>query len=208
MAVNPGVVALSNASKAGAAIFVGGVQFAMGMVLAEIYFPNYNVSTNYISDLGAFCSASGPCLINQPTATIFNSSLVILGLSVLVGAFFLQRSFRYKAATVLVAIAGIGAMGVGLFPETTGVWHSLFSLIVFLFSGLSALVTSRFQRKPLFYFSILLGLITLSSLVLYVGGEYLGLGAGGMERMVVYPVLIWSIGFGGHMMALEDPVKA
>ena len=31
---------------------------------------------------------------------------------------------------------------------------------------------------------------------------------GGMERMVVYPVLVWSIAFGGHMMALEDPAKA
>jgi hypothetical membrane protein len=97
---------------------------------------------------------------------------------------------------------------VGLFPETTGIWHSIFSLIVFLFAGLTALVTARFQRKPMFYFSIILGLATLAALFLYIGGEYVGLGAGGMERMVVYPVLVWSIGFGGHLMAIDGTTKA
>ncbi|MDE1853310.1 MAG: DUF998 domain-containing protein [Thaumarchaeota archaeon] len=194
-------MALSNASKAGVALFVGSVQFGIALVLAEIYYPGYNVSTNYVSDLGATCPTSGPCVINQPTSTIFNSSIVLLGLLVVVGAYFLQRAFQWKPASILTALAGIGAMGVGLFPETTGIWHSVFSLTVFLFAGLSALVTARFQRKPMFYFSIILGLFTLASLVLYVGDDYLGLGPGGMERMVVYPVLLWAIGFGGHLMA-------
>lgn len=200
-------MALSNASKSGVAIFVGAVQFSVALILAEIYYPGYNVSTNYVSDLGATCpgSSTAGCLINQPTSMIFNSSIAILGLTILVGAYFLQKSFRNRPATVMIALAGVGALGVGLFPETTGVWHSIFSLIVFLFAGLAALVTARFQRKPMFYFSIVLGLFTLVALVLYIGGDYLGLGAGGMERMVVYPVLVWSVGFGGHMMAMDDP---
>lgn len=203
-------MALSNASRAGVAIFVGAVQFSIALILAEIYYPGYNVSTNYVSDLGATCPGSSTtgCLINQPTSMIFNTSIVILGVLILVGAYFLHRSFRDRPATAMIALAGIGAMGVGLFPETTGIWHSLFSLIVFLFAGLAALVTARLQKKPMFYFSIVLGLFTLAALVLYIGGDYLGLGAGGMERMVVYPVLVWSIGFGGHMMALDDPARA
>lgn len=197
-------MALSNASKAGAAIFIGAVQFSIGVILAEISFPNYNVSTNYVSDLGAFCPSTGPCVI-EPSSIIFNSSIVLLGLLILVGAFFLNSAFRYKPATFIVAIAGVGAVGVGLFPETTGIWHGMFSFIVFLFAGLSALVTARLQKKPMFYFSVVLGLFTLVALFLYVGSEYLGLGPGGMERMVMYPVLVWSVGFGGHMMATADP---
>ncbi|MDA4126504.1 MAG: DUF998 domain-containing protein [Thaumarchaeota archaeon] len=195
-------MAISNASKAGVAIFVGAVQFSIGLILAEIYYPNYNVSTNYVSDLGANCTPT-PCLINQPTSTIFNSSIVLLGLTILVGAFFLHRAFHWKPATAMIALAGIGAMGVGLFPETTGVWHGIFSLIIFLFAGLSAVVTARFQKAPMFYFSILLGLVTLGALLLYVGSVYLGLGPGGMERMIVYPVLLWSVAFGGYLMATE-----
>jgi hypothetical membrane protein len=201
-------LALSNASKAGVAIFVGAVQFSLFLILAEIYYPGYNVSTNYVSDLGATCPTSGPCVINQPTSNIFNISIIILGLLILVGGYFLQRAFHWKPASIMIGLAGIGAMGVGLFPETTGIWHSIFSLIVFLFAGLAALTTARFQRKPMFYFSIILGLLTLAALFLYVGSVYLGLGPGGMERMVVYPVLTWSIGFGGHLMATEDPKKA
>ena len=201
-------MALSNASKAGVAIFVGAVQFSIFLILAEIYYPGYNVSTNYVSDLGATCPTSGPCVINEPTSMIFNISIALLGLLILVGAYFLQRAFRWTPATVIVALAGIGALGVGLFPETTGIWHSVFSLIVFLFAGLAAIVTAGFQRKPMYYFSIILGVVTLVALVLYVGDVYLGLGPGGMERMVVYPALVWSIGFGGHMMATEDRPKA
>ena len=198
---------LSHATKAGLALFVGAVQFGMGLILAEIYYPGYNVSTNYVSDLGATCTSGGSCVINQPTSDIFNGSIIILGLMIIVSAYFLQKSFAWKPATGLIAIAGIGALGVGLFPETTGVWHSIFSLIVFLFAGLSAIITFWLQKPPLSYISIILGAVTLAALFLYVGNIYLGLGAGGMERMVVYPVLLWAIGFGGHLMGLEDNPK-
>ena len=201
-------MAISNASKAGVAIFVGGVQFSIFLILAEIYYPGYNVSTNYVSDLGATCPSSGACVINEPTSMIFNVSIALLGLLILLGAYFLQRAFRLTPATVMVALSGIGALGVGLFPETTGIVHSIFSLIVFLFAGLAALTTARFQKKPMFYFSIILGVFTLVALLLYVGDAYLGLGPGGMERMIVYPALVFSIGFGGHMMATEDWTKA
>ena len=199
-------MALSNASKAGMAIFLGSAQFSICLVLAEIAFPNYNVSTNYISDLGAFCPSTGPCII-EPSANIFNGSIILLGLLILLGAYYLRRAFHSTPAAVVVALAGVGAMGVGLFPETTGIWHSVFSLIVFLFAGLSAVLTSRYQKRPMSYFSIVLGVMTLAALVLFIGGEYLGLGAGGMERMVVYPTLIWSLGFGGHMMSTDDPTR-
>ncbi|HUI23813.1 MAG TPA: DUF998 domain-containing protein [Nitrososphaerales archaeon] len=201
-------MAISNASKAGVAIFVGAVQFSIFLILAEIYYPGYNVSTNYVSDLGATCPSSGACVINEPTSIIFNVSIAILGLLILLGAYFLQRAFRLTPATVMVALSGIGALGVGLFPETTGIVHGVFSLIVFLFAGLAALTTARFQKKPMFYFSIISGILTLAALLLYVADTYLGLGPGGMERMVVYPALLWSIGFGGHMMATEDWMKA
>lgn len=200
-------LAFTNATKAGLALFVGAIQFGIGLILAEIYYPGYNVSTNYVSDLGATCPSGGTCTIYQPSSDIFNGSIIILGLLVLLSAYFIQKSFAWKPATGLITIAGIGALGVGFFPETTGVVHSIFSLIVFLFAGLSAIVTFWLQKPPLSYLSIILGAVTLFALFLYVGDIYLGLGAGGMERMVLYPVLLWATGFGGHLMGLEDNPK-
>ncbi len=214
-------MSLSNASKAGVAIFVGAAQFSLSLIVAEILYSTsgplytsgsgnttgyiYSVANNYVSDLGANCRTT---CTSVPSACLFDASIAILGLMILVGAYFLHRAYHWKPATIMIALAGVGALGVGLFPETTGIWHSIFSLIVFLFAGLAALTTARFQRKPMFYFSIILGLLTLVALVLYIGGEYLGLGPGGMERIVVYPVLVWSIGFGGHMMAVDGTPKA
>ncbi len=199
-------MALSNAAKAGTALFLGAVQFGIGMILAEIYYvnPSYNVSTNYISDLGATCPSSGTCVIHQPSSMIFNSSILLLGITVLIAAFFLNKAFHWRPFTIVVAIGGFGAAGVGLFPETTGVWHDIFSLITFLFAGFSAIMAYRVSKKPISYFSVVLGLFTLVAMVLYIGDVYLGLGPGGMERMVVYPVLLWSIGFGGFLMGQGD----
>jgi hypothetical membrane protein len=196
-------MALSNASKGGLALFVGAVQFGIAQIIAEIYYPGYNVSANYISDLGATCPTQSTCVINQPTATIFDTSIALFGLLVLVAGYFIWRAYHLKPTSAAIFLAGIGALGVGLFPETTGIVHSIFSLMVFLFAGLTALLTARLQKKPMFYLSIILGLGTLAALVLYIGSEYLGLGPGGMERMVEYPVLLWSIGFGGHLMAKD-----
>ena len=214
-------MALSNAAKAGVAIFIGAVQFSIALILSEItYSLNgplnssgsgnttgyiYSVANNYVSDLGANCRTT---CTSVPSAYLFDSSIALLGLLILVGAYYLNRAYHWRPATIMIALAGVGALGVGLFPETTGIWHSIFSLIVFLFAGLTALVTARFQKKPMFYFSIVLGIVTLVALLLYIPGEYLGLGAGGMERMVVYPVLVWSLGFGGHMMAMDDNPRA
>ncbi|MBI3840590.1 MAG: DUF998 domain-containing protein [Thaumarchaeota archaeon] len=198
-------MALSNAAKAGASIFAGATQFGVFLIVAEALYPGYNVSANYVSDLGATRVADGTYLINQPTATIFDASVALLGLLSILGAFYFRRAFHWTPGAVMIALVGVGTLGVGLFPETTGVVHSIFSLIAFLFAGLSALVVARFQKKPMFYFSIILGVATLLSLLLYVGDLDLGLGVGGMERMIVYPALLWAIGFGGHLMGMEDP---
>jgi hypothetical membrane protein len=204
-------MALSNAAKSGVAIFVGAVQFGVLLIVSEILYSAhgtqpYSVSANYVSDLGATCPSSGACYI-PPSALLFDSSIALLGLLILVSAYFLHRAFKWMPATSLIAVAGVGALGVGLFPETTGVWHAIFTLIVFLFAGLSAVVTYRFQKTPMSFFSILLGMMTLVALILFILGVYLGLGAGGMERMVVYPALLWAVGFGGHLMASEDKAQ-
>jgi len=210
-------MALSNAAKSGVAIFVGAVQFGLLMVVSEIIDSSansphvlgagnetgyvYSVSSNYISDLGATCRSS--CYI-PPSAYLFDSSIVVLGLLIIMGAFFLHRAFKWMPATILIAIAGAGCVGVGLFPETTGIIHHIFSDITFLFIGISAIVTFKLQKKPMGYFSALLGVVTLVAAALYSTDVYLGLGAGGMERMIVYPTMLWALGFGGHMVAMED----
>jgi hypothetical protein len=45
-----------------------------------------------------------------------------------------------------------------------------------------------------------LGVIALASLILSFSHYDLGIGRGGMERMIAYPSLVWALGFGGFMI--------
>lgn len=178
-----------NKRVAGALLFVGSVQFLLGLVITEALYPDYSVSENYISDLGV-----------GATALIFNSSVFLLGLTVVVGAYFIQRAFDSRILSILLTLMGLGAMGVGLFPETAGEIHGIASLITFLFGGLSAVVSYKLWKPPLSYASVLLGAMSLVALALFGSSTYLGLGKGGMERMIAHPALLWAVAFGSHLM--------
>ena len=185
---------LEDRQWAGLFIFAGTTQFAIGMIIAEAVDPPYSVSTNYISDLGV-----------RAGAVVFNASIVLLGLTILVTAWFLLRAFRDRILTITVVLAGIGAIGVGVFTEDFGGIHSIVSFITFVFAALSAILAFRIVRPPLGYLSVLLGVASLVALGLYISKVYAGLGNGGMERMIVYPVLAWGIGFGGYLLGMSHP---
>ncbi len=192
---------------AGALLFVGAAQFIPAMSIAESLYHGYNVSAQPISDLGATCVnvyGGTSCTILQPSATIFDASVFILGLLALVGAIFIFRAGN-KVLGATLMLGGIGAMGVGVFPETTGAVHVLVSFLAFFFAGLSAVLSYRSARPPMSYFSVVLGVVTLLALVLYASSTYLGLGEGGMERMIAYPALIWIAGFGAYLMGRQEP---
>jgi len=198
----------SELRKAGAFIFVGVAQFAVLLIVAEALFPNYSVSNNYISDLGAIChrppAPLNGCVFVQPTSSVFNGSIIFLGVFLIIATYFLLRSKVSMVVPVFTLLSAIGCIGVGTFTEATGTPHGIFSLLTFVSIGLLALVSYGVQKSPLKYFSIVAGVATLASLVLFMTGVYLGLGIGGMERMIVYPVMVWSLAFSGHLMALEE----
>lgn len=141
---------MDNRGLAGAFMFVGGLQFAIGMVLAEIFYPGYNVSGNYISDLGATCRET--CTIYQPSAFIFNTSAIFLGILILLSSYCLWLEFKDYLISILIGLSGLGALGVGLFPETAGILHLIVSLITFLFAALSAIAARNFVKSPFYFF--------------------------------------------------------
>jgi len=66
--------------------------------------------------------------------------------------------------------------------------------MAFLFGALSAIASYKFQKPPLSYFAVILGLISLAALILFGLKIDLSLGIGGIERMITYPILLWAIG--------------
>lgn len=196
---------MSNRTLAGVFIFIGAAQCVLALLVAEALFPGYSVANNAISDLGAYCRAGTVCQIYQPSATIFNVSMVVLGVTTIVGAFFGRHIFRMVPA-VLIILAGVGAIGVGLFPETSGGFHTAFSYITFGFGSLAALSFAALERGPFRYLSIALGIIAVAASILLttvhpsLDNTWHGLGYGALERLIAYPLLIWLLGLGGSLL--------
>ncbi len=197
-----------NRTLAGFLIFIGAAQCVLAFIVAEALFPGYSVANNAISDLGAYCRANGTvCQVYQPSATIFNTSLIVLGVTTIVGICFAWRVF-HTVPVVLAILAGVGALGVGIFPETSGWLHTAFSYITFGFGSLAVLSFVIYERGPFRYLSRIRGIIALvtSSLLVsghpLIDGTWLGLGYGAMERLIAYPLLIWLLGLGGLFLCM------
>jgi hypothetical membrane protein len=200
-------MARPNGKIAGVFFLVASAQFIFGIVVAEALYPGYSVANNYISDLGV-----------GPSSLVFNSSAFLLGVLSLVGAYFLPRIVDFRSLTVLLVLMAIGAMGVGVFTSgfSTTI-HGAVSLMAFGFGALSAIVSFKVLKMPLSAISVILGVLTLAALALFAAGLvttgsltrsepppvsefFLGIGPGGMERMIIYPALIWLILFSGHLI--------
>ena len=187
----------NKAKLGGTLLYLGAVQWFLGILLAESLYPGYSSRIDYVSDLGI-----------GPTALIYNGSVFLLGLCMFLAAYYMMSAFESKIQSILLAISGIGAMGVGVFPLTLQPWHSIFTLIAILFGAFAAISSYRIQEAPISYISVLLGAFSL--LVAFIFFPYLGLpvGAtdtflgmakGSMERWAIYPILAWAIGHGSHI---------
>ncbi|MGC8546276.1 MAG: DUF998 domain-containing protein [Thermoplasmata archaeon] len=184
---------MGNLTKSGVILFLGAFQFSLMLLIAEALRPTYSVHSNYISDLGVG-------IYNY----IFNYSIVILGILSILSAIFLLKENRRLILPYTIILVGIGAAGVGLFPENTGNPHIYFSEITFIFSGISAILASfSFVKGPFRIISPFIGIMIIISIILYAGKNFYGIGTGGMERMIVYPTLLWALTFSGYLMGVD-----
>jgi len=101
-------------------------------------------------------------------------------------------------------IAALAALNVGIFTENSEPMHTLASIFVFLFSGLLTIFSYKVLKYPFNIIAILLGLTSLFAMNLFGGNIYFELGVGDMERTIIYPNLIWMIGFGSFLIAFPE----
>jgi len=202
-------MAYSREKIAGMLFFIAATQFVLGLIIAEALYPGYSMSDNYISDLGI-----------GPSAIIFNSSAFLLGLLLLIGTYFLRHISNFKTINILLLLMAIGAMGIGVFTKHYRTAHGAVATTAFFFAGLSAISSFKVLKKPLSLISIILGMMTLGALALFSIGMvtsgsltsdiaydssfYTGLGPGGMEHMIIYPVGMWLAGFSWHLITHRE----
>ena len=182
---------------AGLILFVLAAQFMTVVMLAASIAPGYDIGGAAISDLGVI----------RETALLFNASLVAVGVLNLIGGYLFYRSHGRRSVFALFVIAGIGAIGAGLFPLDRGDLHSLSALVAFVFFNVEAIAVGTVVAGAMRPISMLAGLLGLVFVVLMVLGDggasaaFGPIGHGGTERMIVYPAMLWMMALGGYLMA-------
>lgn len=189
---------------AGTLLFLAGVIAIMGIITAEAFYPSgYTTSNSEISDLGATRPPNS--IIMQPSATIFNSTMILTGIMVLIGAYCVFLTNRKLLFNVPFGLFGLGVLGVGIFPGNVEVLHPIFAMITFIFGGISAITSSKIIDSPFRYISICFGIIAL--VCLFFANFFIPiLGDGGTERWIAYPIVMWLTGLGGYLLGTKSSI--
>jgi hypothetical membrane protein len=192
---------------AGAFLFIAGAAAFMGIITAESLYPSgYTTGGSMISDLGG--TEPPNSIVVQPSAAIFDATMCVTGILIILGALCVYAANRRKSLAIPLALFGIGALGVGIFPGHTGGIHQIFAMLAFVAGGVAAMLSLLSLRGPLRYLSVGLGAITLVNFVAYavLQGRWFvtGLGLGGLERWIAYPIVLWVIALGGYLLGTRD----
>jgi hypothetical membrane protein len=185
---------------AGIMLFLSGPVILMGIITGEIFQPpGFSTRASYISELGA--SIQPGKMAPEPSATIFNLTMIIAGLTIIFSAHPVHRACRKLFVSIPLLLFGVGILGVGLCPGDIVPWHGIFAMIIFVVGGIAAITSSRMVSSPLKIVFIILGIIALFSLVF--SKRLIPLfGVGGTERWIFYPLVFWIMGLGSYLSGL------
>lgn len=191
----------------GALLTLAGAGILMGSITAEALYPRlYTTHDDTLSHLGA--TEPPNSIVLQPSASIFDLTMLVTGVMILGAAWFVWRGTRSRIVAIPIGALGAGVLGVGLFPLTSPTQHTLVALVAFYAAGVAAICSARLTRTPLRQLSLGLGAVSLvaitAGLFLSHWGPVAALGEGGIERWNAYPALLWMVAFGGWLMASPD----
>lgn len=196
---------IAKIKNSGLLLLLSGTLILMGIITGEIFYPEiYTTAQNEISDLGATRPPNS--IIYPIPSMIFNSTMVISGVMVILSSVIMMYEKIKKSVWVPIFILGIGVLGVGIFPGDKAPIHGILAMIAFISGAVAAILSSKIAKQPFSFIVIILGGI---SLTFYISAIFFNkylfeiLGDGGTERWVAYPVIIWLIAFGAYLMGKE-----
>jgi len=82
-------------------LYLSGAIIILGIITSEVHYPSgYNTRLSQISDLGATVPPNS--IITQPSATIFNSTMMVTGCMILLASWFIHKAFNKWLFSILL----------------------------------------------------------------------------------------------------------
>jgi len=191
----------------GAIAWIATFQFFVVQLVVQLAWRTpFHLTQNYISDLGNTACAPFPpgstVMVCSPWHSAMNASFVLTGVLLMAGSA-LSRAERETplgaSGLTLVALAGVGFMLVGFFPENVRTTPHRFGAALHFVGGNLGLVLlgiARLRGRPQqtrgAFFAIAAGALGLLATGIFITGHDLGAGRGGVERLAAYPLPLWT----------------
>jgi hypothetical membrane protein len=190
------------------------LQFFVVEAIAAARWNSYSYADNVISDLGSALS---------PAQRAMNASFVVQAALILAGVVLLLPAVRGRAARVaqvVLALAAVGVLLVGIFPEDSSSGLHKTGAILYLAGGAVGLLalayTVRPRSEPVGTVLAVLGLAGAAATIFFVMGVTQYLGRGGTERVAAYvlpigltvsAVALWRMAHGTAELPAPGPSR-
>lgn len=177
------------------ALLVRPAYIATEFVVAAASTGGYSLADDSVSDLGVVGCTAAYC---SPHHALMNASFVGFGMLLAVGALLLRRTFG-PWVTALLVVSGLSSVATGLAPlDQDATLHGLAATPLFVAQpvALIALAVRWWGVRPPLARALLgTGVVTSLAAVSFVlHGD--GAGAGALERLALWPVLVALAGIG------------
>ncbi|GAA1655189.1 DUF998 domain-containing protein [Actinoplanes couchii] len=158
--------------------------------------PGFSWAVHNVSDLGNVgCGVWAGRAVCSPWHAAMNTGMLVTALLLLAGAFLLTRYAwdGNRCGFVLLVLAGTGLGVAALFPADVNENAHVQGAVLLFIGGNVGLIVTGLSRRARYRRSALgLGVLGLVATVLHLAGVGLGLGVGGMERVALAPLLVWT----------------
>jgi len=203
----------------GIAVYVlAPVQFVAGLAVAAARYgpPPYSPLGVTISDLQAVgCGAFQGAYVCSPLHSLANLSVAVLGILIVIGTVLLRPYIpdggRRGLGVFLLVVAGGAAFANAFTPEdVTLQGDQLTALVAFLAANFGLIQVGRVMPtdprwRRFSRVTTALGVIGVAALVLSGTGVAALVGQGGIEWMILAPVLVWTPALGVRLALHGDP---
>ena len=199
----------------GAAFYITAtVQFVICVALAASRYgpPAYSPVTTTISDLQAVgCGAFQGANVCSPLNILANLSVAALGLLIAGGSLLTRSAFpgtgRRDVAVGLLVVAGMATFANAFTPEdVTFTGDLVTALIAFLGANFGLIQMGRAMAGDPGWgrysaFTEALGTVGAAAIILDGFGAAALLGDGGIEWLIIAPILVWTLATGARLIA-------